>query len=72
MCGTISLSLAGRAAPADARSPPGRLLLNVATAQKVPVLVVQVCERLPAVIADNEARSVVLNLPRCRKATATR
>jgi hypothetical protein len=28
----------------------------------------QICERLPAVIADNEARAIVLNLPRRREA----
>ena len=29
------------------------------------VLVIQICKRLPAVIADDEARAVVLNFPRC-------
>jgi hypothetical protein len=34
------------------------------------VLIVQVCERLPAVIADDKARPVALNLPRRREATS--
>jgi hypothetical protein len=33
------------------------------------VLILQVCKRLPVVIADDEAGAVVLNLPPRRKAT---